>query len=122
MDIKSLTDEELNELQQRIQVEVDNRREVAAAPLLIQQTAIRAIANGASASILQEALTAVIDTQAATPTDEPPTPEEGDAPPEDETSPNEDISPNEEETPPEEEIPPVEEGEPEPETPGESEG
>lgn len=76
MDIKSLTDAELSELQQRLTAEVENRRAAAAAPAMIQQTALRALAAGASASVLTEALNQAISIPAPAPeTETQPEPE-----------------------------------------------
>lgn len=69
MDIKSLTAEELDDLSQQIATEVENRRAAAAAPLLIQQTALRAMAVGATGASLQEALELV--TNPPPPVEEP---------------------------------------------------
>ena len=61
MDIKSLSDDELNALLGKVQSEIETRRVCAAAPALIQQAAIKALASGASAANLQQALTEVLE-------------------------------------------------------------
>lgn len=61
MDIKSLTDDELRSLLEKVQAEIETRRVCAAAPALIQQAAIKALANGANAANLQQALSEVLE-------------------------------------------------------------
>lgn len=76
MDLTTLNDEELAELGQQVALETDNRRAAASAPMVIQQTALRAMAVGASAQSLQDALDVVINPQEVIPPAEEPVVEE----------------------------------------------
>ena len=115
MDMKTLTNDELNSLLGKVQAEIETRRACAAAPALIQQTAIKALANGVTAADLRQALSEVLEL----PTDpEPPVVDTPEVP--------EDIpvEPIETEESPAEPVNPVESEEPvvapDTETPGET--
>ena len=81
MDIKSLSDEELDSLLDRVKAEIETRRVCSAAPALIQQTALRALALGASATHLQQALKEVLEIPVETSSPVEETPAESVEPP-----------------------------------------
>ena len=113
MDIKSLSDDELNALLGKVQSEIETRRVCAAAPAMIQQAAIKALANGASAANLQQALSEVLELPTDPKSPVVDTPEVPEGIP---------VEPIETEEPPAEPVNPVESEEPvvdlDPEAPG----